>query len=98
MPVLFSIFLPGTYQHDQWLCLYYENPDDGSKIDDREIKKIHTKSKGQCKDKCHKNNSYISLHNYDYETPCIDIYIDLLSINFNKFFVRTLTLCLPSDQ
>ena len=28
-------------------------------------------------------NSYIFLHKNDYETPYIDIYIDLLSINFN---------------
>ena len=27
--------------------------------------------------------SYIFLHNNDYKTPYIDIYIDLLSINFN---------------
>ena len=27
------------------------------------------KSKGQCKDKCHKKNSYIFLHNNDYKTP-----------------------------
>ena len=28
-------------------------------------------------------NSYIFLHKNDYKTPHIDIYIDLLSINFN---------------
>ena len=33
--------------------------------------------------KCHKKNSYIFLHNNDCKTPYIDIYIDLLSINFN---------------
>ena len=32
--------------------------------------------------KCLKN-SYIFLHNNDWETPYIDIYIELLSINFN---------------
>ena len=41
------------------------------------------KSKGQCKDKCLKKNSYIFLHNNDCKTPSIDIYIDLLSINFS---------------
>ena len=45
-------------------------------------KKILTmKSKGQCKDKCHKK-SYIFLHNNDCETTYRDIYIDLLLINF----------------
>ena len=33
--------------------------------------------------KCHKKNSYIFLHNNDCKIPYIDIYIDLLSINFN---------------
>ena len=71
-------------EHDQWLCLCYQNPDDGSKINDREVQKnIHIKSKGQCKDKCLKKNSYNFLHNNDCKTPYIDIYIDLLSINFN---------------
>ena len=32
-------------------------------------------------------NSYIFLRNSDYEKPCTDIYIDLLSINFNLLFV-----------
>ena len=34
-------------------CLYYQNPNDGSKISDREVQKknVHIKSKGQCKDK-----------------------------------------------
>ena len=31
--------------------------------------------------------SYIFLHNNDYKTPYIDIYIDLLSINFNLLSV-----------
>ena len=71
-------------EHDQWLCLYYQNPDDGSKINDREVQKnTHIKSKGQCKDKCLKKNSYIFLHKNDCKTPYIDIYIDLLSISFN---------------
>ena len=46
-------------------------------------KNTDTKSKGQCKDKCLKKNSYIFLHINDCETPYIDIYIDLLLINFN---------------
>ena len=69
-------------------CLYYQNPDDGSKINDREVQKnTHIKSKGQCKDKCLKKNSYIFLHKNDCKTPYIDIYIDLLSINFNLLSV-----------
>ena len=36
---------------------------------------------------CHKKTSFIFLHNNDCETPYIDIYIDLLSINFNLLFV-----------
>ena len=66
-------------EHDQLLCLCYQNPDDGSKINDREVqKKTHMKSKGQCNDKCLKKNSYIFLYNNDCKTPYIDIYIDLL--------------------
>ena len=48
-------------------------------------KKILTfiKFKGQWKkNKCQKKNSYIFLHNNDYKIPYIDIYINLLSINF----------------
>ena len=70
-------------EHNQWLCLCYQNPDDGSKINDREVQKILIKSKGQYKDKCLKKNSYIFLHDNDSKTPYIDIYIDLLLINFN---------------
>ena len=55
---------------------------------------IHIKGKGQCKDKCGKKNSYIFLHNNDYITPYIDIYIGLLSINFNKLTVCTLSIML----
>ena len=33
--------------------------------------------------KSHKKNSYIFLHSNDCKTPYIDIYIDLLPINFN---------------
>ena len=54
---------------------------------ERYKKNTHTKSKGQCKDKCLKKNSYIFLHNNDCKTPYIDIYIDLLSINFNLLSV-----------
>ena len=71
-------------EHDQWLCLCYQNPDDGSKFNDREVQKTtHIKSKGQCKDKCLEKNSYIFLYKNDCKTPYIDIYIELLSINFN---------------
>ena len=48
----FFLFHAQGMEHDQWLCLYYQNPDDGSKINDREVQKnTHIKSKGQCKDK-----------------------------------------------
>ena len=57
--------------------------DDGSKIYDREAKsKVSAKTS-----KCHKNNSYIFLHNNNCKTPYIYIYIDLLSINFNLLSV-----------
>ena len=59
----------------------------GVKLMTERYKKIHIKSKGQCKDKCLKKNSYIFLHNSDCKTPYIDIYIDLLSINFNLLSV-----------
>ena len=82
----FSLF------HKAWQmindCVCYQNPHDRSKINDREVKKnTHIKSKGQCKDKCLKNNSYIFLHNSDSKTPYINIYIDLPSINFNLLSV-----------
>ena len=56
---------------------------------ERYKKNAHIKSKGQCKDKISvsKKNSYIFLHNNDCKTPQIDIYIDLLSINFNLLSV-----------
>ena len=54
---------------------------------ERYKKNTHIKSKGQCKDKCLKNNSYIFLHNSDCKTPYINIYIDLPSINFNLLSV-----------
>ena len=38
--------------------------------------------------KCHKNNSFIFLHSNDCKTPYIDIYSDLLSINFNLLSVH----------
>ena len=48
----------------------------------------HIKSKGQCKDKqCQKKNSYIFLLKNDCKTPYIDIFIQLLSINFNLLSV-----------
>ena len=48
-----SLSLPQGMEHDQWLCvsLYYQNPDHGSKINDRGTKNTHIKSKVQCKDK-----------------------------------------------
>ena len=37
-------------EHDQWLGLCYQNPDDGSKTNDRKVQEnTHIKSKGQCK-------------------------------------------------
>ena len=66
------------------MCLCYQNPDDGSKINDREVQKnAHLKGKGQCKDKCLKENSDIFMYNNDCKTPYADIYMDLLSTNFN---------------
>ena len=71
-------------EHDQWFCFCYQNPDDGSNINVREVQKgTHIKSKGQYKDKCLKKNSYVFLHNNDCKTPYIDIYTDFRSINFN---------------
>ena len=37
--------------------------------------------------KCHKKNSYVFLYNNDCKILYIDIYIDLLSINFNLLSV-----------
>ena len=83
-----SLSLLQGMEHYQLLCLCYQNPDDGSKINDKEVQKnTHIKCKGQCKDKCLKKNSYIFLYNNDCKTPYIDIYIDLLSINFNLLSV-----------
>ena len=53
-------------------------------------KKItHTKSKGQCKDKIEvsKRINIFFLHNNNWETPYIDIYVNLLSINFDLLHV-----------
>ena len=75
-------------ERDQWFCLCYQNPDDGSNINVRDVQKnTHKKSKGQYKDKCLKKNSYVLLHNNNCKTPYIDIYIGLLSINLNLMFV-----------
>ena len=84
-----GLFLfPQDMEHDQWLYLCYQNTHDGSKFNDREVQKnTHIKSKGQCKYKCPKKNSYISLHNNDRKTPYKNIYIDLLLINFNLLSV-----------
>ena len=51
-------------------------------------KNTHIKSKGQCKDKCLKKNSYTFLHNNDSKTPYIDIHIDLMWINFSLLSVH----------
>ena len=54
----------------------------------REKKKLSQKVKVSAKiSKCQKNNSYIFLHSNDCKTPYIDIYIDLLTINFNLLSV-----------
>ena len=44
--------------------------------------------------KCRKKNSNSFLHNNDFETPYIDIYVDLLSISFNllSYFSIMLTI------
>ena len=56
-----SLSLPQGIKYDQWLCLYYQNPDDGSRINHREVQKnTHIKSKDQCKDKCLKKISIFS--------------------------------------
>ena len=54
---------------------------------ERYKKNTHLKSKGQCKDRCLKKNSYIFLHNNDCKAPYIDIYINLLPIKFNLLSV-----------
>ena len=90
MPVLFSI---SFYQ------IHINITDDcvsitktlmmGVKLMTGRYKKILTKeAKVIAKiNKCHKKNSYIFLYNNDCKTPYIDIYIDLLSINFNLLSV-----------
>ena len=55
---------------------------------ERYKKNTYMKSKGECKDKCHKKNSYIFFHNNDCKTPYIQIFIDFLSINFNLLSIR----------
>ena len=55
---------------------------------DRYKKIITQKVKVSTKiNKCHKKNSYFFLHRNDCKTPYIDIYIELLSINFNLLSV-----------
>ena len=74
-------------EHDQWLCLCYQNPD-GSKINDIEVQKnTHIKSKDQFKDKSLKKSSYIFLNDNNCKTAYIDIYTDLLLINFHVLSV-----------
>ena len=56
----------------------------GVKLMTDRYKRIHKKVKVSAKiSKCHNKNSYIFLHDSDCKTPYIDIYSDLLSINFN---------------
>ena len=53
-------------------------------------KKItHIKSKGQCKDKTgvSKRINIFFLHKNDWKTPYRDIYVDLLSLNFDLLHV-----------
>ena len=54
----------------------------------------NTHIKSQCKNKCHKKIIYFPDNN-DCETPYIDIYIDLLSINFN---LMSALLCYVYDH
>ena len=57
---------------------------------DRYKKIITLKARVSTKiNKCHKKNSYIFLHNIDCKTRYIDIYIDLLSINFTLMSVSS---------
>ena len=51
-----------------------------------DMKNTHIKSNAKMNN-CHKKNSYIFVHNIDCKTSYIDIYIDLLSINFNLLSV-----------
>ena len=51
-----------------------------------DTKNTHIKSNAKMNN-CHKKNSYIFVHNSDCKTSYIDIYIDLLSINFNLLSV-----------
>ena len=51
-----------------------------------DMKNTHIKSNAKMNN-CHKKNSYIFVHNNDCKTPYIDIYTDLLSINFNLLSV-----------
>ena len=48
---------------------------------ERYEKNTHIKSRGQCKDKCHKKNSYTFLHNHDCKTHYIDIYMEGLAVD-----------------
>ena len=55
---------------------------------DRYNKTLTSKVKASAKiNKCRKKNSYIFLHNNDYKTPDVNIYINLLSINVNLLSV-----------
>ena len=55
---------------------------------DRYNKTLTQKVKASAKiNKCRKKNSYIFLHNNDYKTPDVNIYINLLSINVNLLSV-----------
>ena len=80
---LLNLFLPDTYMTNDCVSITKTMVMGLKLMTGRYKKNTHIKSKGQCKDKCHKKNSHISLHNNDYKTPYTDLYIDLLSINFN---------------
>ena len=60
------------------------------------VQKKYIKSKGQCKDKCLK--MYFPAQQW-LQNTLLDIYVDLLSINFNLLSILALlALCLPLDQ
>ena len=50
--LLFQLIYAASLSLPKGMCLCYQNPDDGSKINGIEVQKnAHSKSKGQCKDK-----------------------------------------------
>ena len=83
-----NLFLPDTYMTNDCVSIT-QTLVMGVKLMTSRYKKILTqKVKVNAKiSKCHKKNSYIFLHNNNWKPPYIDIYIDLLSINFNLLSV-----------